>query len=339
MNIRDYLEKLTDKPGVSGAETELSAALELLKNFGEAETDALGNTVGRVNSGGDILIDAHADRIGLIVTGIDKTGFLRVDACGGADRRVLPAAEVTVWGKRPVAGVITSVPPHLAKGDDANNAPEFENIFVDTGLDHDKAAELIAPGDRISVNGPLTDLANGFVAGAALDDRLGIAVLLRALELLAEKGSKVGVDVLFSAQEETGGSGAKTGAFRSDAPEAIAVDVSFAWAPGIKDSECGKFGEGPMIGFAPCLSKAVCDALVKTAKDNGIPCQIEVMGSRTGTNADNIAASKEGKRVGLVSVPIRNMHTQGEIALLEDCENAAELIAAYIAGKEAREDA
>ncbi len=339
MNIRDYLEKLTDKPGVSGAETELSAALELLKNFGEAETDALGNTVGRVNSGGDILIDAHADRIGLIVTGIDKTGFLRVDACGGADRRVLPAAEVTVWGKEKLPGVITSVPPHLAKSEDKDKAPEFENICVDLGLSYEQACALVSPGDRISVNGPLTDLQNGFVAGAALDDRLGIAVLLRALELLAEKGSEVGVDVLFSAQEETGGSGAKTGAFRSDAPEAIAVDVSFAWAPGIKDSECGKFGEGPMIGFAPCLSKAVCDALVKTAKDNGIPCQIEVMGSRTGTNADNIAASKEGKRVGLVSVPIRNMHTQGEIALLEDCENAAVLIAAYIAGKEAREDA
>ena len=333
MTILDFLTALSDAPGVSGTETELDAAYKLLSRYAEVSVDATGNVTGRVNGGGDILLDAHADRIGLIVTAIDKTGFLRVDKCGGIDRRTLPAAEVTVWGSRPVTGVVTSVPPHLIKDSKKKNVPELDSLFVDIGMDEAAAREAVCVGDRISVNGPVTELKNGCVTGAALDDRLGIAILLRALDILNEWGvTKPGVDVLFSAQEEVTGSGAKTGAFASDAPMAIAVDVSFASAPGIKETECGSFGKGPMIGISPALSREMSGGLLKTALDNNIPYQTEVMGARTGTNADDIAVSKAGKRTGLVSVPITNMHTQGEIALLDDSENAAKLIAAFIRG-------
>ncbi|MBO5935161.1 MAG: M42 family peptidase [Clostridia bacterium] len=334
MDIRKITEQLTEGAGVSGNCHTLTKAKGLLEEYAEVRTDALGSIIGTVGSGKThIMLDAHLDRIGLIVTAIDESGFLRVDKCGGSDTRVLCAAEVTVWGKEPVYGVITSTPPHLAKSEDASKAPSFDNIYVDTGLSYDKLLKIVSVGDRITIDAPVRSLAGSRITGAALDDRIGMAALLRVLDIIKGKNPAVKVSVLFSVQEETTEAGGKTGAFGISPDEAIVVDVSFATAPGISEQQAGKLGEGGMICISPSLSHEMSNELISLANENSIKYQTEICPSSTGTNADVISVSKSGIKTGLVSIPLRNMHTQAEIADLEDVESVAQIIAAYIIKK------
>ena len=335
MDIKQIISLLTAGEGVSGNEQTLTAAVDILKEYAEVRTDALGSIIGTFGSGDrHIMLDAHLDRIGLIVTSVDKSGFLRIDKCGGCDARVLCAATVTVWGKEPVFGVITSTPPHLAKADDSSKAPDFDNIYVDTGLDYDEISALVSVGDRITIDAPVVSLTDNIISGSALDDRIGMVSLLRVAELLRDKKLSTKVSIIFSVQEETTESGAKAGAFGISPDEAIAVDVSFAAAPGIDPTKCGKLGDGGMICISPSLSADMSRELINAAEANGIRYQTEVCPSSTGTNADVISSSKCGVRTGLVSIPLRNMHTQAELADLNDVEATAQIIAAYIMAKE-----
>lgn len=336
MDIKQIISLLTEGAGVSGNEHVLSRAEELLSQYGEVKRDALGSIIGTFGSGEKhIMLDAHLDRIGLIVTAVDESGFLRVNKCGGCDARVLCAATVTVWGKEPVFGVVTSTPPHLAKSDDASKAPDFDNIYVDTGLSYDEISRIVSVGDRITIDAPVRSLTDNIITGAALDDRIGMAALLRVAEILKDKDLKTKVSVIFSVQEETTESGAKAGAFGISPDEAIAVDVSFGDAPGISPSQCGKVGGGAMICISPSLSADMSDKLINLARSNSIKYQTEVCPSSTGTNADVISSSKCGVKTGLVSIPLRNMHTQAELADINDIESTAQIIASYILSEEA----
>ncbi len=334
MDIRKITELLTEGAGVSGNCHTMTKAKELLEKYADVRTDALGSIIGTVGNGKThIMLDAHLDRIGLIVTTIDESGFLRVDKCGGSDTRVLSAAEVTVWGKEPLYGVVTSTPPHLSKPEDASKAPSFDNIYVDTGLPYDKLQELVSVGDRITIDSPVRSLSGNRITGAALDDRIGMVALLRVLDIIKEKAPAVKVSVLFSVQEETTEAGGKTGAFGISPDEAIVVDVSFATAPGVSEQEAGKLGKGGMICISPSLSHEMSQELISIANKNGLKYQTEICPSSTGTNADVISIAKEGIKTGLVSIPLRNMHTQAEVADLEDIESVAQIIAAYIMKK------
>lgn len=334
MDIKKICEQLTQGAGVSGACHTMTKATQLLSEYADVHTDALGSIIGTVGEGKlHIMLDAHLDRIGLIVTAVDESGFLRVDKCGGTDVRVLAAAEVTVWGKKPVYGVITSTPPHLSSGDDSSKAPSFDNIFVDTGLSGEEAKKLISVGDRITIDAPVRSLAGTKITGAALDDRIGMAAILRVLDIIKDKKPAVKVSVLFSVQEETTEAGGKTGAFSVSPDEAIAVDVSFATAPGISAQQAGKLGGGGMICISPSLSQQMSEELIELAEKNSIRYQTEICPSQTGTNADVICVSKSGVKTGLVSIPLRNMHTQSEIADIDDIESTAQIIAAYIIKK------
>lgn len=339
MDTIKICEQLTEGAGVSGACHVLTKAKELLGEYADVRTDNLGSIIGTVGDGKThIMLDAHLDRIGLIVTAIDETGFLRVDKCGGCDTRVLAAAEVTVWGKEPVYGVITSTPPHLAKPEDAAKAPSFDNIFIDTGLPYDKLKKIVSIGDRITIDAPIRSLSGSKITGAALDDRIGMVALLRVLDIIKEKQPKIKVSVLFSVQEETTEAGGKTGAFGISPDESIVVDVSFGTAPGVSDQEAGKLGNGGMICISPSLSPEISQDLMTVAKENGIKYQTEICPSQTGTNADVISVSKSGIKTGLVSIPLRNMHTQAEVADIDDVESVAQIIAAYIIKKGAEND-
>ena len=165
----------------------------------------------------------------------------------------------------------------------------------------------------------------------ALDDRSGIAVLLRALELIKGKPHKK-VTVVCSSREETSGGGAKAAAFNSDADEIIAVDVSFAKTPDSKAEECGILGKGPMIGISPSLSYEFGEELVRVAEKNDIPYQLEVMGGRTGTNLDGMTTERGGIKSALISIPQKYMHTGIEVVSVTDIELCARLIAAYTLG-------
>lgn len=330
--VSALLERLCAAKGVSGAESEAAeVASELLGRYMPVQIDALGSVTGTTGSGKlHILLDAHLDQIGLVVTSIDECGFLKVTKCGGADIRVLAAAEVTVHGKEKLFGVITSTPPHLSSPDDSGKAKGFDDIAVDIGMSRDEAVKNVSAGDRITFNGEYKQLLGSRICSPSVDDRAGVAAILRVLQLLEGKEHNCKISVLFSVQEETGGSGAQTGAFAAQADEAVAVDVSFASAPGVSGEKYAVLGGGAMIGYGPSLDYAMSKKLAEIAEKNGIPNQPEVMGGRTGTNCDRIQVAGKGVKTALISVPLRNMHTAAEVCDLADIESTARLIADYI---------
>ena len=330
MNVKQVLTELLSAPGITGAEDGTAAVAErLLRTFMPTRRDTLGSVIGELDGDGDgVLLDAHLDRIGLFVTAVTDAGFVKVSRCGGADLRTLACQDVVIHGKEDVFGVITSTPPHLRKGEDG--VPKWEDIAIDTGLSGEEARKRISAGDRVQLLGAPRELLGGRIAAAALDDCAGMAAILRAVDLLQEKNVRKKLTVVFSVQEEVTGGGAKGAAFQSDDATAIAVDVSFGAAPGIPDTKTKPISGGVMIGVSPTLTRSVTEKLISLAEDHSVPYNMEPMGGTTGTNAEDYAFSKCGKKTGLLSIPIRNMHTCVEVCDPGDIEATAQLLALYV---------
>ncbi len=327
----ELLKKLCFVKGTSGNEkVAAQVALALLREYMPCHIDSLGNVIGSTGENNAILLDAHLDQIGLIVTGICDKGFLKVAKVGGADARVLTGTKVTVHGKKELFGVVTSVPPHLAKENDRDKATPIDEIAIDVGLSKQEAEKFISPGDRITFNGRFESLLNGRVSSPCLDDRAGIVAVLLALDMLKDEKNLCDINVQFTVQEETGGSGAKVASFKSQPAEAIGVEVSFASAPGVSSEKYFKLGGGTLVGYAPGLDYEMSRKLTELANEKNIPNQSEVMGGRTGTNCDSIQNSGRGVKTALLSVPIRNMHTTVELCQISDIEATARLIYEYI---------
>lgn len=336
--IAEQLSALCTSIGVAGHETAAAnAAAEMLRAYtDEVKVDEFGNVTALVRCVNDhaptILLDAHIDEIGMIVTGICDKGFLRVSNCGGIDRRLLAAQDVTVHtADGELFGVVGSKPPHLEKPDDAKKVPEMDEVFIDIGFDKEAAEQRVALGDRVTINSSFRELLGGHVTCKALDDRAGVAAILYALELIKGRALNRNIAVLFSAQEEVGSMGAKIAAFSIAPDEAIAVDVSFGLTADAKPIQCGKMNGGAMVGVGAMLNRTVSDTLIELAKSNEIPHQVEVLtGRSTGTNADSIMLSKGGVITGLLSIPLRYMHTPVELVKLSDIKATASLLAEYV---------
>lgn len=333
--MKMILKELCGKTGVSGDEFAASqAAAEMLRNYAdEVSVDGFGNVVGFLNSSDKeaptLMLDAHIDRVGLIVTYIDDSGFLSVGACGSPDIKTLLAQSVTVHGKRDVLGVVSTLPPHVQKD---ISAPEIGNIRIDIGLTKQQAEEVVSLGDRITVNSEFRELCGDVVSAAAIDDRSGVCAILAALDMLKGKQLAYNLAICFSAQEETGERGAKMTAFRIQPDKAIAVDVSFGRTPDSDPKETAEMNSGVMIGFSASLDKGMSNSLRQIAIREGIPFTCEVMPSSTGTNADAISASGKGVKCCTLSFPIRYMHTSIETVNLNDVAATARLICEYVSG-------
>ena len=335
MDIKAALRALTEEIGVSGDEFSASAkAAELLSRYAQdVNVDDFGNVTGFVKCGKPnaktLLLDAHIDRVGLIVTYIDDKGFLSVGACGSPDIKTYLAQSVTVHGKKAVKGVVSTLPPHVSKN---NKAPEIGDISVDVGMTKAQAEEVISLGDRVTVNSQFRELC-GLVSAPAIDDRSGVCAILEALDMLQGKPLKYDLAICFSAQEETGERGAKQAAFRIQPDEALIVDVSFGRTPDSDPKETAKLGSGVMIGFSACLDKGMSNTLRDLAKSENIPFTEEIMPTSTGTNADAVGVVGKGAKCCTLSFPIRYMHTSVETVDLNDISATARLIAAYAGGE------
>lgn len=335
MDIKSTLKTLTEQVGVSGDEfPAANVAAELLRKYAvDVTVDAFGNVVGYVKSPNPgaktLMLDAHIDEVGLIVTYAEEHGFLCVGSCGSPDIRAYLAQSVTVHGTKPIKGVISTLPPHVSKD---NSAPEIGDIYVDIGIPREKAVEFVALGDRITVNSHLRELCGDMVSAPSIDDRSGVCAILSALDKLRGRDLAYNLAICFSAQEETGERGAKQAAFRIKPDEAIIVDVSFGRTPDGNPKETAELGSGVMIGFSAALDKDMSGSLCNLARAEGIPFTCEVMPSSTGTNADAIGVSGSGVRCCTLSFPIRYMHTPVECVSLSDIESTARLICEYVAG-------
>lgn len=333
MDLAKLLMELTSVPGVSGLEDKVArVAMDALSPYvDELYRTPMGAVVGTIKGSGPALVlDAHLDQIGLVVTAIEKNGFLRFDKCGGVDSRILSGMEVVVHGKEDVFGIVSSIPPHLQKKEDAGKAKDFKDLCIDTGLSEERLKELVSLGDRASMKCYPAELLNGQMSAGAMDDRAGIAALIRTAELLHEADCPRNVHFQFTVREEVGGRAAAATSYNVNAHAAIAVDVSFARTPGVDKRDAAEIGKGPMIGYAPILDKVLFEHLKSIATEHDIPYQIEIMNRSTGTHADELTNSKAGLPVGLVSIPLKYMHTTVETVTLEDIENTAQLLAATV---------
>ncbi len=327
MTTIELLEKLTSPAGVAGEENSSFEQLNgLFSLYGDVTVDTTGSIIVHKNGKGKhILLDAHLDTIGFVVTGITDDGFLRLQKVGGVDMRVVEGIELTIHGKSDIYGVVCTVPPHLSNGD--TKVSTDGTCVADVGMSKEEVEKIVEIGDRASYRNNFTVLNENMVSTPYVDDRGGIAVLLKALEYTNTDNE---ITLVCSAQEETGGAGATCASFNMNADLSVAVDVSFGETPDSKTQECGKMNGGAMVGYSPILNREYTELLVKIAEEEKIPYQKEIMNGRTGTNADHITISKGGVPSVLVSLPIRYMHTPVETVDLRDIESCAKLIARFL---------
>ncbi len=329
INLKEILSELSLSVGFGCITDAADVAEKYLSKYGTVlPHGALGRTM-QLKGKKDytVLIDAHIDEVGFIVTNVSSDGFLTVKNCGGVDLRHLPAKPVTIHGKRDVAGIFVSTPPHLKKDD---TAPEtIADIKIDTGLG-DGAKEIISVGDFVSYRQKPIMLDADTLCGKSLDNRAGVAVLIALADRLYKKQLPVNVMLLFSDAEELGLRGACPAIFGKKVDEAIVVDVSFGDAPDIPKDVCGKLGGGAMVGFSAILDNNIVTRLNKIPKDKNIPCQAEGLGGGTSTNADVITVCERGIPTGLLSIPLRNMHTNTETVKISDIESVVDILEEYI---------
>lgn len=337
MDIKEKIISLSEAYGASGDESPAAElALDMLKEYCPEADIVNGNVVGKFGTHREglpsLVLDAHIDQIGMCVTYITSDGFIKVGNLGGLDRRLLPAQQVVIHGKKEIKGVVCSIPPHLSSGD--GKVLEISDIAIDTGYSKSQLEKIVSLGDSITFDVKCRKLMGNRITGGALDDRCGVAAILQTLELLKNCETAFNVTVIFSAQEELGERGAKIGAFSLAPDIAIAVDVSFANAQGEDEKKCGYLGQGAMIGISPCLSKEISNGLINAARSANLPYQLEIMNGLTSTNADRYSSSREGAKACTLSIPLRNMHTPVEVIDVDDVVNTAEILAEFIRRKD-----
>ena len=338
MELKELTIELCRLPGPSGFETPVFDYIaDYVRPFAdEVKTDALGNLMawkrcGRIGAR-TLLLDAHMDEIGLIVTAAEE-GFLKFAALGGVDARLLPAREVRILAREPLFGVIDTMPPHILSAEEMEKTVPADKLYIDAGLTQEEAERLVPAGTPAVFEGGCGELGGGQLCGKALDDRSCAAILVKAFEDLAGRDLNVDLCLLISTQEEVGGRGAMTGAWNTAPDYALVLDVTFAKAPDCPDITV-TMGGGPAVGIGPNMNRAMTGALFDLAKEKEIPCQPEVCPGRSGTNAEEIQVSRMGVATALVSLPLKYMHTPVETVLLEDMENTRRLIVEYASAME-----
>lgn len=334
MNTSEYLKILDGEFGVSGSENGIrSLVKKLFSQFcDEVSTDTLGNVIGikkgKNNNVPSLMIEAHMDELGFMVSSITDEGSIKFVTVGGFDPKVLPGTEVTVWGREKLFGVIGAKPPHLIT--DRSKSPKLNELCVDVGFPKEITASLVSVGDIITINTSYTKLDGDFVAARCIDDRGGLAIIMKTLELLS--GFELDNDIVAVAtvQEEVGLRGARTAAAHIQPGCAIAIDVCHGTSPGVSEDAfpCGK---GPVLTMGPNLHSKMTRKLTELSNRDKIDIQLEVCSGDTGTDAWEIQVSGAGVPTALLSIPVRYMHANYEIANTGDMESAAKLIATFAA--------
>lgn len=341
-DVTPLLLDLLGARGPSGYETAPAAVWrEAAGVFAEVSTDIVGTPLALVapvhGFEGDarrLLVMGHIDEIGLIVTHIDDEGYLWFREVGGWDAQILVGQRVVIdTSAGPVRGVVGKKPIHLLRDEERKKVATVREMHIDIGArDGEQARGLVRIGDVAVIDAEPLELPNGRLASRALDNRLGSFVALEAARLIAEAGgAQWEIAAVAAAQEETTFGGSRTSAFALEPDAAIVIDVTHATdAPGIDVKEAGKheLGSGPVITRGSTLNNGVFELLHDAGEAEKIPFTIEASGRATGTDADAVHISRGGIPTGLISIPIRYMHSPVELVQLEDVHACARLIAA-----------
>lgn len=336
MSGKELMIKLCDSFGISGNETELHETLR--KYFGEFCEEFRIGTLGDFtaikrgsgNGSFKIMLAAHADEVGLMVRNIDERGFIGIVNVSGVDPKTLPAQEVIIHGKQEVFGVIGAKPPHVLSEEDMKKAVKMEELLIDVGMTREEAAKLISVGDFISMNRKSACLTSEYVTAKALDNRCSIAALYECGKELCKMQHAGDVYFTMTSQEERGHHGARVSAYEINPDLGIAVDVDFGDRYAYSDavSECGK---GIEISVGPTFHNKLSQKLMEISDKYNIHYEIDVTSNPPGTDGEAIQISREGIPTGLISIPLRYMHTSTEVVNYKDVLEAGKLLALFIA--------
>ncbi len=330
LQIKEELKALCETEGITGFENKAcQKAEQLFRPYcDKTEMDDFGNLFvyrfSRNPEAKTVLLDAHIDQIGFMITDVLPGGFLRFTQVGGVDPRMLLGCEVTVLAEQPYYGIISCMPPHLMKAGEQDKAVPMHEMVIDTGLL--EAKDKIKIGTPVVYRTEMCSLSPDSITGKCLDDRAGVIALLSVMEQLKDIQLPFHLIAMVSSQEEVTSLGATIGTYRLRPDYAIAVDVGHAKTPDTPAGKAFAFGGGPMIGMGPNLNTRLTKALIRTAKTEDIPYQLEVMEGATGTNAWDMQVVACGTAMGLVSIPLKYMHTQIETIRISDLQAVADLI-------------
>lgn len=335
----DFLKNLINTPSPSGMESNIQ---ELIRNNirkdADITLDSHGNLIAKLDGKPQlpkIMLMAHCDQIGMIVTHIDSRGYISFDSVGGWDPQQLVGQNVIIYHKnKKIIGVIGKKPIHLMKAKERNKASKITDLWIDIGTKDRKGTYKagVKIGDYITTELKFNKLLSDNVCGTAMDDKAGIWAIVEAFNRIDKKELKNNIYLVSSVQEEVGHRGAITSTYGINPDIGIAVDVTFATdCPSHNPKEEGEvsLGKGPVIQIGPNITPSIHKKLIKIAKKNKISTQISASGRITGTDAQAIQISKGGVDTGLISIPNRYMHSGVEIINTKDIDAVANLLANF----------
>ena len=329
---------------VTGYEDFEDASLQswLSDEFDGIERDALKNRLllkkcGRENAP-KILIDTHFDEIGMFVNGIREGGFLSVVNVGGLDTRILQAADVMIYGKKTLRGMIASTPPHLAKAEDKDKLCPVDKLLVDTGYDKDTLSELVSIGTPVGFVPKYTRLGERMLAGKGFDNKACAACAISAIMKMKREELAGDVYLLLSAHEETDRlGGVVCGAYRVMPDYAMVIDVNLGRTPDTPKHETLELGKGISVTLSAVTDRKLTARVIALADEKELPIQKIVSADSTGTNAETLGLVRGGIPTVDVGLPLKSMHTYNEVLHFDDCETLEKLVAAFVCDKKTAE--
>jgi putative aminopeptidase FrvX len=346
-----FLKQMLETPSPSGYERPIQDVVRAWAApiADEVQTDRHGNVIAalfpseRTSAPVKILLAGHCDQIGLMVQHFDSDGFLYVQPIGGWDMQILLGQYLTVWTKTgPVQGVVARKAPHLLTPEERNKVPGFTDVWVDIGAkDADEAGSLVKHGDPATISLGYRPLRNNLAASPAMDDKVGLWVVMETLRLLKDRPRKAAVFCVSTVQEEIGLRGAATSTYGVNPHIGIAVDVCHSTdTPSNEKKQLGdvKLGGGPVLFRGPNINPRVFEQLEAAAERLSIPVQVRGVPRATGTDANAIQVCRDGVATALVGIPNRYMHSPVEVVHLDDLNNAAHILAEFCASVTAQTD-
>lgn len=338
MKTDEFLRQVTALPGVTG--NERAAAEFIAKAFesfvDEVEITPLNSVIAhKKGRGPKVMICAHLDEIGMMVSKIEKDGCLRMQSVGGVDPRVLPGMRVKVYGKDEVLmGVVGATPPHLMKEADRKNNYTFETLFVDLGLPACEVEKKVRIGDNVCFESRYVELKNGRVSSKTVDDRGCVAIMLRAAQRLQKMHHDADLYFVATCQEEIGSYGAMTAGFQVDPDFGVAFDVCHAETPGAPRQYTNKI-DSLVTSKGPFLHPYLVKKLEECARENNVQLQVSIDPRWTATDADDLSLVRNGVPTVLLSLPLKYMHTNVETFDMHALEEGGRLLAHYLSAMDA----
>ncbi|MBR5236118.1 MAG: M20/M25/M40 family metallo-hydrolase [Clostridia bacterium] len=333
--MKNALLQLAAKDGMSGFEFSLTEVVSnlLAPYCASVERDPMGNVVGVIPAKNpdakSVMLEAHIDGIGLMVSGISEEGFLSFVPVGGVDSAILPGAEVRVWGKEVLYGVIGAKPPHLQTGGQ-DKATAIKDMYIDLGLCGEVVRQKVSVGDMVCFAEEPAALCNDVFSGKSFDDRAGLISLLLCLENLKGKELPFTIYVVAAVQEEVGLRGATMVSERLSPDCAFVVDVCHGDTPDAGSESIFKLGSGAVISFGPNIHPYLSSLAKEVAEKENIAASFDADGGDTGTDAWAVQVANGGIPVLLLSIPLRYMHTTVETLHFDDVQAVGDLLAAIL---------